>query len=198
MFSHIAVCITIYEYRSFMINRKRLRTQRLLEVCFLYDMCVAPIYDKIQLSSLHPLSAQKIGSTGQDEGGPSRQFLTDVFNQLGSLSITHGDLGVKLFEYTSSGWMVITNGPLDDFINNVTNKLDGEKNKEKIKEDLLKRAQDYTRAIGRISKWRIYVLFLRCLASSGFSLPHFVTILLPSVVQCYTPLQMTKSYQVLL
>ena len=50
MFSHIAVCITIYEYRSYMINRKRLITQRLLEVCFLYDMCVGPICYKIQLS----------------------------------------------------------------------------------------------------------------------------------------------------
>lgn len=149
MLPHIAECITIY--RSYMINRKRLTTQRLLEVCFLYDMCVGPIcYATAQ--PLHPLPAQKRDSTGQDEGGPSRQFLTDVFNQLGSLSITHGALSVKLFEFTSSGWMVITNAPLDYYINKVTNKLDEETNKEKIKEDLLKRAQDYTRAIGRISK----------------------------------------------
>ena len=87
--------------------------------------------------------AQKKGDTGKDEGGPSRQFLTDVFKQLGSLSISLGDDSLELFENTSSGVMVATDERLEQFLNSAA--------KEK-KEELLKQARDYARAIGRISK----------------------------------------------
>jgi len=70
------------------------------------------------LQTLYYLSseAQKKGDTGKDEGGPSRQFLTDVFKQLGSLSISLGDDSLELFGHTPSGVMVITDERLEQFL----------------------------------------------------------------------------------
>ena len=87
--------------------------------------------------------AQKKGDTGKDEGGPSRQFLTDVFKQLGSLSISLRDKTLSLFENTSSGVMVATDEMLNEFLNSAA---------QEEKEELLKQARYYARAIGRISK----------------------------------------------
>ena len=97
------------------------------------------------MQTLYYLSseAQKKGDTGKDEGGPSRQFITDVFKQLEGLSITLGDDRLELFGHTCSGVMVITDERLEQFLKSAA--------KEK-REELLKRAKDYARAIGRISK----------------------------------------------
>lgn len=105
--------------------------------------CVSFAKSLTVANSIFTSEAQKKGDTGKDEGGPSRQFLTDVFKQLGGLSISLRDKTLSLFEHTSSGVMVATDEMLNEFLNSAA---------QEEKEELLKQARDYARAIGRISK----------------------------------------------
>ena len=49
---------------------------------------------------------QKKQDTATDEGGPSCQFLTDIFKQIDKMSVKVGSEDVSLFENTPSGVMV--------------------------------------------------------------------------------------------
>ncbi|KAL7544849.1 hypothetical protein ACHAWF_008211, partial [Thalassiosira exigua] len=118
--------------------------------------------------------AQKDQDTAVDEGGPSRQFLTDVFKQLNSLRILPElqsyadgdgkriDYSVEIYENTPSGVMVITDEKLTHDLERsarvIYERQEGKaqedkkmtKGEEKIVDASIKRARDYTRAIGRI------------------------------------------------
>jgi len=108
--------------------------------------------------------AKKKEDTGVDEGGPSRQFITDVFKQVDMLSIQVGGESVKLFENTPRGAVVKTDDSLNQNISNfakayVTDKaakgyvadpINRAKEQEKIVKVSIKQAKDYSRAIGRI------------------------------------------------
>ncbi|KAL7537829.1 hypothetical protein ACHAXR_008113, partial [Thalassiosira sp. AJA248-18] len=109
------------------------------------------VYDKQEVYAYKlkkDAQAQKKEDTGVDEGGPSRQFLTDVFKQLGALTIKVGAESVSLFENTDSGVQVMTDEILNDRIKRAAKKCSGKY--EEIIEDSIKCAKDYVRAIGRI------------------------------------------------
>jgi hypothetical protein len=92
-------------------------------------------------------SASKEEGTAVDQGGPSRQFLTDVFKQIDMLSVKVGNESVNIFENTDSGVFVLTDELLKNNIH-VAAKRSGAKKKEKVA--AIKRAKDYVRAVGRI------------------------------------------------
>jgi len=99
---------------------------------------------------------RKKGDTGVDEGGPSRQFLTEVFGQQGTLCVKIGDVSVELFENTPSGAVVKTDERLSDTISRAAevwiekNKEIVDDTKDQVTEKSIKRAKEYSRAIGRI------------------------------------------------
>ena len=80
----------------------------------------------------------------KDEGGPSRQFLTDIFKQIGTLSVKVGSESVALFEDTPSGVWVITDDMLKHKIERTA------KNCCEMVKEAIKQAKNYIRAIGRI------------------------------------------------
>lgn len=94
--------------------------------------------------------------TAIDQGGPLRQFKTDVWKQLNTLSIPVWDtttterkrVMIRIFEEASNSEgncvVPITNATLESRIKNVAHG-----DTESI-QDALQHAKDYTRAIGRI------------------------------------------------
>jgi len=92
--------------------------------------------------------AIKIEDTTVDKGGPSRQFLTDIFKQIEILSVEVGKERVKLFETSDSGVTVVTDELLEHNIS-LAMKRSGEGDAE-VKAAGFKRAKDYVRAIGRV------------------------------------------------
>ena len=69
--------------------------------------------------------------------------MTDIFKQIGSLSIRVENKRVRLFEDTSSGVMVTTDEKLENDIKKCTVT-------ETVQENAIKQAKHYIRAIGRI------------------------------------------------
>lgn len=106
----------------------------------------------IHCNSFIPSLAQKKKDTAIDEGGPYRQFVTDIFKQLDTLSVRVGSRNVKLFENTSSGVNVKTDDIVNQSISIAAKKYvkNTEKEEKQIVNECTKRAKDYVRAIGRI------------------------------------------------
>jgi len=92
--------------------------------------------------------AKRKEDTAVDEGGPTRQFLTDVFKQLDILCIKVGEGEVELFENTPGGVQVQTDDPLNSKIQALL-KRSSDTHEDTV-ENAIKRAKDYVRAIGRI------------------------------------------------
>lgn len=105
------------------------------------------VYDK-HIKSF-TTKTQKKQDTAIDQGGPSRQFLTDVFKQIDSLSILVENEMVKLFINTSSGVMVTSDDKLNSDIETVIKRVRMSANKQ-AKHVAIERAKHYVRAIGRI------------------------------------------------
>ena len=59
------------------------------------------------LAYFHTLSIIQENEGFIDDGGPSRQFLVDVFKQIKELSVKVGNDWVKLFETAHSGEIVV-------------------------------------------------------------------------------------------
>ena len=103
-------------------------------------------------------SPAKEEDTAVDQGGPSRQFLTDVFKQIEILSVNVGTERVSLFQNTNSGVEVVTDELLEHYISKAAAKtscLDvaaaaAVKQAKKAAADAVKQAKAYVRAIGRI------------------------------------------------
>lgn len=106
------------------------------------------VYDKHVKS--YNTKTQKDQDTAIDEGGPSRQFLTDVFKQIGSLSILVEDEFVTLFEDTHSGVMVKKDEILNSDIRTKLVRMNGIEQAKHVTRNAIERAKHYIRAIGRI------------------------------------------------
>ena len=98
---------------------------------------------------LHYLASKK-HDTGKDEGGPTRQFLTDLFKQLDTLSVKAGEKKVKLFQNTEYGLVPIDDDNLNYKIKRGIKALPKDKRGQISPEEIIKRAKVYARAIGRI------------------------------------------------
>ena len=108
----------------------------------------------ILVSSCSPAKKE---DTAVDQGGPSRQFLTDVFKQIEVLSVMVGNERVKLFQNTDSGVDVVTDDVLEHYISKAVKSSCADlsaaaavKRAKKDSADAVKQAKDYARAIGRI------------------------------------------------
>jgi hypothetical protein len=101
------------------------------------------------LVSLSPDEKKK--NTAIDEGGCSRQFLTDVFRQIDKLHFNVGNESIMLFLNTSSGVMVTTDDKLEHDIQIAANKCCETKDRVMIvKKEAIEQAKNYVRAIARI------------------------------------------------
>ena len=138
---------------------------------------------------------RKKEDTGIDEGGPSRQFLTEVFKQLDMLSIKVGNVNVKLFDHTPAGAVVTTDNNLYEKISSAAKKFKpGSSSEQKVIQDkAIHQAKDYSRAIGRISEFMLSssVSFMRALLTSHPWLSFILDILL----QCCMPLVTNRHSQ---
>jgi hypothetical protein len=88
----------------------------------------------------------------KDEGGPSRQFLTDIFKQIDTLSVKVGSKSVALFENTPSGvWVTDDTKLIHDIELAAKNCCEMKKDAiTQAKNYAIEQAKNYIKAIGRI------------------------------------------------
>ena len=138
----------VFEASHHWLNRQ---SHSWIHISFLFSL--AYIYH-------HALKGNKKEDTAVDQGGPSRQFLTDVFKQIEVLSVKVGNARVSLFENTNSGVIVVTDDMLENSISiaaktssavlSAKDEAAASKRAKKAVASAVKRAKDYVRAIGRI------------------------------------------------